>query len=154
MRTLTVLLAAGSLAMFSLGGWAAEKKGLELKDLPAAVQKTVADNLAGGAIKHIGKEREDGVVQFEVETVRNGKSRDYNVDVKGNLLLVEEETTLDAIPAPARASLLERVAGGKLAKVETFTKTGLPAMYEATYTDTRGKRHEVLVKADGTKTKE
>jgi hypothetical protein len=133
---------------------AAENKALQLKDLPAAVQKTVQANLMGGVIKNIGKEKEDGIEQYEIESMRNGKARDYNVDAKGNLLLIEEATTMDAIPAAARASILKKVAGGKLVTIETFTKTGLPAMYEASYRDIKGKKHEVLVKADGTETKE
>jgi hypothetical protein len=63
--------------------------------------------------------------------VLNGNSRDFNVDTKGNLLLVEVATTLDAIPAAAKASILKKVADGKLAAVETFTKTGQAMMYEA-----------------------
>jgi hypothetical protein len=77
-----------------------------------------------------------------------------DVDAKGNLLLVEAATSLDAIPAPAKASILKKVANGRLAVVETFTKTGQAVMYEATYTDKKGKKHEVLVKADGSETKE
>ena len=153
MRALTVLF-----AIVALGGFAVAQekkgKGLQLKDLPAAVQKTVRDNLKGGEIKNIGKEKEDGVEQYEVESVLNGKSRDFNVDAKGNLLLVEMATTIDTIPSAAKASILKKVADGKLAVVETFTKTGQPMMYEASYTDTKGKKHEVLVKADGTETKE
>lgn len=152
MRKLAVLVAMVSLAIVVLGETKA--KSLQLKDLPAAVQKTVQDNLKGGVIKDIGKEKEDGVEQYEIESVLNGKARDYNVDIKGNLLLVEEATTIDAIPAAARASILKKVADGKLAVVETFTKTGQPVMYEASYTDKKGKKHEVLVKADGTETKE
>jgi hypothetical protein len=157
MRTLAVWLATGSLVIVGLGGFAVaekKKKSLQLKDLPAAVQKTVQDNLDGGEIKNIVKEKEDGIEQYEVESIRNGKSRDYNVDVKGNLLLVEEATTIAAIPAAAKASIHKKVADGKLAVVETFTKTGQPMMYEASYTDKKGKKHEVLVKADGTETKE
>lgn len=153
MRSLAVLLAIVVLCGSSVGQ---EKKGksLELKDLPAAVQKTVEDNLRGGQIKNIGKEKEDGIEQYEVETLLNGKSRDFNVDAKGKLLVVEEATTIDAIPAPAKASILKKVADGKLRTVETFTKPGQPMMYEAAYTDKRGKHHEVLVRADGTETKE
>jgi hypothetical protein len=153
MRVLAVLLAIASLVGSAV---AQEKtgKGLQLKDLPAAVQKTVQDNLKGGEIKNIGKEKEDGVQQYEVESVLNGKSRDFNVDDKGNLLLVEVATTIDAIPTAAKASILKKVGDGKLAVVETFTKTGQPMMYEASYTDKKGKKHEVLVKADGTETKE
>lgn len=153
MRSLTILL-----LMVALGGATmaqqSKGKGLQLKDLPPAVQKTIQDNLKGGEIKNIGKEKEAGIEQYEVETVLNGKSRDVNVDVKGNLLLVEESTTIDAIPAAAKTSILKKVADGHLASVETFSKSGHSMMYEASYTDKKGKKHEVLVKADGTETRE
>lgn len=147
-----------SVTMLALSGLvlAQEKKGkgLQVKDLPAAVQKTVQDNLKGGEIKNIGKEKEDGVEQYEVESVLNGKTRDFNVDAKGTLLVMEEGTTIDAIPAAAKAGILKKVADGKLAMVETFMKPGQPMMYEASYANKKGKKHEVLVKADGTETKE
>ena len=150
MRAMTVLF-----AIVALGSAMAQtKKSLQLKDLPAAVQKTVGANLNGGEIKNIAKEKEDGVEQYEVESVLNGKSRDFNVDSKGGLLVMEEGTTIDAIPAPAKAGILKRVGVGRLGMIETFTKTGLPMMYEASYTDKNGKKHEVLVKADGSQTKE
>ena len=41
----------------------------------------------------------------------NGNSRDFNVDTKGNLLLVEVATTLDAVPAAAKASILNGPRG-------------------------------------------
>ena len=56
-----------------------------MKDLPPSVQKTVQDNLKGGAIKTIGKEKEDGIEQYEIETTINGKARDFNVAVDGRL---------------------------------------------------------------------
>jgi hypothetical protein len=156
MRTLTVLL-----AVVALGGpaLAQEKKetkakSLKLADLPAAVQKTVQANLKGAEIENIGKEKEDGVEQYEIEIVLNGKSRDFEVDSKGALLVVEEATTIEAVPAAAKATIMKKVGDGKLGVVETFVKTGQPAMYEAAYTDAKGKKHEVLVKADGAETKE
>jgi hypothetical protein len=83
----------------------------------------------------------------------NGKHRDFNVDTKGKLLLVEEETTIEDIPAAAKAAILKRVAEGKLGMVELFMRGG-ETMYEAAYTTKAGKKHEVLVKADGTETKD
>src|ERR1700674_2281403 len=130
MRALTVLF-----AIVALGSAMAQtKKSLQLKDLPAAVQKTVGANLNGGEIKNIAKEKEDGVEQYEVESVLNGKSRDFNVDSKGVLLVVEEATNIDAIPAAAKAGIVRKVGDGKLGTVETFTKPGQPMMYEAAYT--------------------
>ena len=153
MRVLTVLLAIAALCRSSRAQ-ETKGRGLQLKDLPAAVEKTVRTNLRGGAIKSIAKEKEDGVEQYEVESVLNGKARDFNVDSKGALLVMEEGTTLEAIPAAAKASILKRVGDGKLGTVETFAKPGQPLMYEASYTDKKAKRHEVLVKADGSETKE
>ncbi len=136
------------------GAGVAAEKSLALKDLPPAVQKTIHDTLKGGQIGNIGKETENGVAQYEVEAMLNGKHRDFNVDTKGNLVVVEEQTTIDAIPAAAKAAILKKVGSGKVRTVETFQKPGAELMYEAGYTTKTGKHAEVLVKADGTETRE
>ncbi len=143
------------LALCLGAAFAQEKKAktLTLKDLSPTVQKTIQAELKGGEIKSIGRETEDGVAQYEVETIRNGKHRDFNVDTKGKLLVVEEETSIDSIPAAANAAILKKVADGKLGMVEIFMRGG-ETMYEAGYTTKAGKKHEVLVKADGSQTKD
>ena len=145
------LIALVSIAALAVAAIAA--KSLAVKDLPAAVQKTVEDQTKGAEIKNIAKETEKGVVQYEVETLVNGKHRDFNVDSKGALIVVEEETTLDSIPAAAKAAIEKKVAGGKLGIVEIMTK-GKDTLYEAQYTGKDKKKHAVLVKADGTETKD
>jgi hypothetical protein len=131
----------------------AEKK-YALKDLPPEVQKTVQAELKGGEIKSIGKETEHGVVQYEVETMLAGKHRDFNVDMKGTLVTVEEETAIDSVPAAAKAAILKKVGDGKLGMVERATTKDGVTTYEAGYTTKAGKKHEVAVKADGTETKD
>ena len=88
-------------------GTGKESEGLQ-RDLPAAVQKTVQANLKGGEIKNIAKEKEDGVEQYEVESVLNGKTRDFDVDTKKELSGHGRGTTIDAIPATAKAGILKR----------------------------------------------
>jgi len=132
----------------------APAKSLQVKDLPAAVQKTVQDTLKGAAIKNISKEVEKGVTQYEVETMLNGKHRDFNVDAAGKLLVVEEEVDIAGIPAAARAAIEKKVAGGKLGMVETVTKGDGITLYEAAYHTKAGKKGAILVKADGTETKD
>src|SRR3974377_1938082 len=149
MRTLTIITALMALCISAA---LAEKK-FALKDLPPDVQKGIQAELKGGEIKNIGKETEHGVAQYEVETMLNGKHRDFNVDTKGKLLLLEEETTINSIPAAAKAAILKKVGDGKLGMVELFMRGG-ETMYEAAYTTKAGKKHEVLVKADGTETKD
>jgi hypothetical protein len=133
----------------------AAPKKLELKDLPPAVQKTVQDEGKVAEIRNISRETEDGISQYEIETMLNGKHRDFNVDTKGVLLVVEDETSIDSIPAPARATIMKKVGPGKLGMVETVTKPKQKdLLYEAEYTTKDGKKHEVVVKADGTETKD
>lgn len=149
MRTLTSI---GALLALCFGTALAQKK-LALKDLPAPVQKTIQGELKGAEIKNIGKETEHGVAQYEVETILNGRHRDFEVDTKGNLLVVEEETGLDSIPAAAKAAILKKAADGKIGMVELFVRRG-ETMYEASYTTKAGKKRELLVKADGTEAKD
>jgi hypothetical protein len=144
-RFFTVLLALAAVA-------AADKK-LALTDLPPAVRKTVQEQANGAEIKNIGKETEHGVTQYEVETMRNGKHRDFNVDTKGNLIEVEEETTLDAVPAAVRVAIEKKVADGKLTMGETVTK-GSQTFYEASYTGKNGRKHEALFTPAGAETKD
>jgi uncharacterized membrane protein YkoI len=149
MRTFTTIAAP----LLLLTGAAFAEKKLALKDLPPEAQKTIQAELKGGEIKNIGKETEHGVAQYEVETLLNGKHRDFNVDTRGKLLLVEEETTLDAIPAPARTAIVKKVGEGKLGMVELFVRGG-ETMYEVAYTAKNGRKHEALFKSDGAETKD
>jgi hypothetical protein len=56
--------------------------------------------------------------------------------------------------AGANAAILKKVGTGKFGMLETVTKPGAETMYEAAYTTRAGKKAEVLVKADGTETKD
>src|ERR1700694_2097007 len=87
----------------------AAAKSLQVKDLPAAVQKTVQDTLKGAEIKNISKEVEKGMTQYEVETMRNGKHRDFNVDAKGKLVVVEEEVDMASIPPAAKGAIEKKM---------------------------------------------
>ena len=146
MRTFITI---GASALLWLTGALAAEKTLALKDLPPAVQKTVQEQLKGGEIKTISKETEGGVTQYEVESMLNGKHRDFNIDIKGNLVVMEEETAIDSIPAAAKEAIIKKVGTGKLNLVEVVTQAGQTS-YEAGYTSKAGKKAEVAVNPDGT----
>jgi uncharacterized membrane protein YkoI len=126
----------------------AAPKSLDLKTLPPAVQNGIQAETKGATIKNISKEVEDGKTQYEVETTVNGKSRDLTFDSAGTTIEIEQEVTLDSIPAPVRAAIEKKTAGGKITKVETVTR-GKTTTYEATFTTKAGKTSEVAVNADG-----
>ncbi len=136
--------------MLAIGlmGLAMADRKLELKDLPPAVKKTVEAETKGATIKNIVKEKEKGKTVYEVETIVNGKTRDFVVDSTGALETVEEQADLNSFPAPAKAAILKQIADGKLSVAETVKK-GSTMTYEAVYTTKGGKKKEVVVTADG-----
>ena len=144
-------LCASLVAVCAVALSAAEKK-VEMKDLPPAVQQAVRDQTTGAEIRGLSQEKENGRMEYEVETMADGKSRDLTFDGRGTLLEVEQEVTMDSVPAAARAAMEKRAAGGKIVKVETVTRGGTTT-YEASYTKS-GKTREVGVKADGSPVKD
>jgi uncharacterized membrane protein YkoI len=127
---------------------AAETK-IQMKDLPAAAQKTVQQEEAKGAIvKSIVAEREGGKTLYEVETIVGGHTRDVIMDAAGTVVEIEEEVSIDAVPAPVKAALQ---ASGKVIKVETLTKDA-KTTYEA-QVEKNGKKSEVTVDATGKRIK-
>src|ERR1039457_6842351 len=104
MRTFPIWIAIGALLSVAA---AAEKK-LQLKDLPPAVQKTVQDQTKGAEIRGISSETEKGKLAYEIETMVNGKPRDFLGDAKCAVTEVEDETAIESIPAAAKAAIEKR----------------------------------------------
>ena len=128
-------------------------KSLKLSTLPPIVQKTINENLKGAEIKNIAKEVEKGVTQYEVESILNGKHRDFNVDAKGALIVVEQEVDINTIPAAAKAAIEKKATGATITMVETVTK-GQTVNYEAILKSKFGKKSTLLVNAAGTEVKD
>ena len=138
----TAVLAIG------MSAWLAAQK-VQMKDLPAAVQKGVQDNLKGATLKSLSKEKEGGKTIYEVESTLNGKTRDFLLDANGNLIEVEDELAPDALPAAVRAAFEKQ---GKILKAESVSK-GPTVTYEGTV-DKNGKKSAVgPVDANGKKVK-
>jgi hypothetical protein len=125
----------------------AAEKPVKMKDLPAAVQKTVQEQIQGADLKGLSKEVENGKTFYEAETMRDGKSRDILMDTSGQIVEVEEATTLESVPAPVRTALQKAARKGKIVKVETVTKGGVVS-YEAVVSK-NGKKSEVALSGDG-----
>jgi uncharacterized membrane protein YkoI len=144
MTTRTLALPAILLALSVAGAFAADKK-VQMKDVPAAVQKAVQQEEAKGAkIVGLSTEVEEGKTMYEVKTTVNGHTRDLLLDATGAIVETEEATSLDAVPGPVKSALEAR---GKVVSVETVTK-GKTVTYEAQI-QKDGKRSEVAVDAAG-----
>ncbi|MGD0010856.1 MAG: hypothetical protein ABSE93_20220 [Terriglobia bacterium] len=138
-----------SILMVTLGFTAglASEKATTMKDLPAAVQRTVQEQSKGAAILHLSREVEGGKTVYEVEMKVKGRGKDVTIDGSGAVLEVEEEVALESIPGAARAAIKKATGSGQITKVETVTE-GNQLAYEA-HLRKDGKRSEVKVSGDG-----
>ena len=116
-----------------------QEKKLKKSDLPAAVQKTADEQSKGATVKGYSKETEDGKLEYEVQLTANGHSKDITIDPQGNVMEIEEEVDMKALPAEVREGLQKQAGKATVGKVESLTKHGTLVAYEAQVRD--GKKH-------------
>jgi uncharacterized membrane protein YkoI len=137
-----------TLAIVCANSVAGQEKQLKKSDLPAAVQKTADEQSKGATIKGYSQEKENGQVAYEVALMVNGHSKDITMDAQGNVLEIEEEVDIKALPAEVREGLRKQAGKASIGKIESLTKRGTLVAYEAQVHD--GKKHsEIQVGPDG-----
>ena len=146
LRTSSVAVLAG---LFVTGICLAQEKKIKRSDLPPTVEKAVAEVSKGANIKGYSEETENGKTTYEIEMVVNGHTKDVELDPSGAILEIEEEASMDSLPANVKAGLKAKAVGGKILKVETLTKSGKLVAYEAKVQSAAGKKSEIQVGPDG-----
>lgn len=100
------------------------------KDLPAAVAAALAkDKPEGATFRGFEREVIDGKTFFEVQMMVAGKGKEILYRPDGRIVETEEETTLEAIPGPAREAIRKAMGGGSLRKVDII-RAGKRVVYE------------------------
>ncbi len=127
--------------------WAAEKK-ISQANLPKAVQKTALEQSHGATVKGYSQDRENGKLEYEVEMIVNGHSKDVTIAPDGSLLEVEEQVEMGSLPAAVQAGLNDKARKGSITKIESITKHGSIVAYEA-QVKTMNRHSEVQVGPDG-----
>lgn len=138
------IVAGMLLAVAALGA----EKQIQRSDLPADVQKTADVETRGSTILGFSRETEHGNTYYEVETIAGGRHKDILIDSKGTVVEIEQEVTMDSLPAAAQAGFKARAGGGAVKRVESLTKHGKLVAYEAQVL-TEGKKSEIQVGPDG-----
>lgn len=121
---------------------------IQRSQLPAAVERTVAAQSAGATVKGFSREVEDGKTFYEVELVVGGRGRDVLMDADGTVVEVEEQVVLDSLPTAVLTALRSKAGQGQITSVESLTKHGRLAAYEAHVT-TGTRRSEIQVGPGG-----
>jgi len=151
MNSLNRAAIGATLAVLTIGFQTrAQEKKLQRSELPPAVQKTVDEQSKGATVKGFSTEVEDGKKIYEVQLTVNGHGKDVSMDAQGHVLEIEEETSLESLPAAVRDGLTKAAGKGTIRKVESLTKNGKLVAYEAAV-KTGTKNSEVQVGPDGKK---
>jgi multidrug efflux pump subunit AcrA (membrane-fusion protein) len=148
--SMKVLLAALVTGLATLSAIQAQEKKLKREELPPAVEKTVAEQSRGAAIRGFSTELEDGKRLYEIELVVSGHGKDISMDEHGNIVEVEEEVSIASLPSSVKDGFTKAAGSGTLGKVESITKNGKLVAYEAVV-KTGTKSSEIQVGPDGKK---
>jgi hypothetical protein len=83
----------------------------------------------------------------------DGHSKDILIDKNGKIVEIEEEVSMDSLPAAVQAALKKAAGSGNIQVIESLTKNGNLVAYEAQVK--RGKkRSEIQVGPNGEKLKQ
>jgi hypothetical protein len=150
-RSSLVLLVGLVLGLALVGAAAAQDKSkdkpVDLKILPPAVLKAFQSAYPQAVIKGASKEVENGVTQYEVESVDGTLNRDLLYLADGKVVEIEETTAPENLPAPVKQTLAKDYAGAKVLKAEILTK-GATKSYELSL-ELKGKKLSVTIDALG-----
>jgi len=128
----------------------AQEKQIRRQQLPPAVETTVARESQGATINGFASETENGKRLYEVELSVDGHSKDITMDGDGNILEIEEQVTMNSLPATVQEGLRAAAGKGSIARIEALTKSGKLVAYEA-LVKSRSKHYEIQVGPNGEK---
>jgi hypothetical protein len=115
--------------------------------LPAAVAAAFKKAYPNATIKNSSSEKEDGTLQYEIESIDGATHRDLVYLADGTLVAAEEAIDATAVPAPVLAALKARYPKATVTKYERLTK-GATVSYEMTLKGAAVKEAEIA--PDGT----
>ena len=82
----------------------AEAEQVAMKDLPSAVRAAAERAIAGGSLKRIVSEKEDGREAYSVEASLSGKTKEFTFATDGTLLAEEEDVAFAQLPEAVRVA--------------------------------------------------
>lgn len=123
-------------------------KMIRESELPAPVRKALAKHKpAGATFRGFEHELIDGKPFYEVQMIVNGKGKEILYHPDGKIEEMEDEITLEDIPAPAREAILKAKGTGTIRKVDKIT-AGKTISYEGELL-INGQKSQVRFDANG-----
>lgn len=130
----------------------AQEKKITRAQLPAAVEQTVVRESDGATVKGFATEVEKGQRFYEASLMVNGHTKDILIDKSGTVVEVEEEVSIDSLPANVQEALRKAAGRGTIQVVESLARNGQLVAYEG-HVKAGKKRFEIQVGPNGEKLK-
>lgn len=122
-------LAATTISLLSISGLSQEVK-LKKKQVPHAVIAAFETTYPRATIRGFGREKENGQVYYEVESVEGTTRRDVLYNPDGTVAEIEESISVSDLPAAASAALHTNYPRAVITKAERITRGDI-VEYEA-----------------------
>lgn len=141
----TRIIAGIALGLIVSVGAQAEEKKIKQSNLPAAVQKTAAENTSGATVTGYTSDKVEGVMVYQMNLTSDGKARSVVMDPQGTVVSVEQEVAWTDLPETVQKNFTGVQGKGKFEAVSTITKDGQVVAYEGLLIK-NGERNHVRVK--------
>jgi uncharacterized membrane protein YkoI len=146
-RTIQSILAAiliiGLFGCEAISGRSGKKEApgqvVSLSDLPAPARATIDRLTAGGNIKKIEKEEQNGTVIYDVEAKVKGKDVEYDVASNGKVLTAEENVPYTSLPAVVQATTKKYFGSAEGLKASKEVENG------KTFYEVEGKKNNATI---------
>ena len=127
---------------------AAQEHMITESKLPSAVKASAERESQGAKVVGYSTEMENGKKLYEVELMKDGKTKDVTMDADGKVVEVEEQVELTELSPAVRDAIQAKAGKGTIKKVESLKKQDKLVAYEAQVVR-GGKRGEVQVGPNG-----
>ena len=134
-------------ALLSGFALAQEKGQLKLADLPPAAQSTIKEQTGSGALHNLWVGKNQGEKVFGAVIIVDGKRKEVVVNADGKIVDLQQEVTVESLPAPMRKALTEQPRGAKILNISRETENSV-VKYELE-TDVQGRSRNLSFDSAG-----
>lgn len=97
--------------------------------LPAVIRAAFRQAYPNASILHANRERHDGKVVYEVESMDGPQRRDLLYDLEGHAIEIEEIIPVDSLPVAVSAAVARDAPSARLVGAERIMR-GVAVLYE------------------------
>src|ERR1700753_843880 len=93
-----------------------------LAHLPPPVQKGIRAQLGDGRVRSVERDDENGDVTYDVEIIREGKTRSFTVGAEGEL--IDSEVFIEELPPAIQQTIKTKVGTATLGEIDKSAGDG------------------------------